>query len=644
MLKVMRRQLKSLYWVLWLVIASFVLSFVFFQLGMGGGGPVAGGSDWAAMVDDEVVTYAEYVDAFQRQEETLRQLLGAQYDRSRFMDPGTVVGALVDRVLLRQEARRAGMRVSPSEIARTIRDIPAFQTAEGRFDRDLYDNYIRQVRTTHGEFEARIADDLLVGKMAALLRAAATVSDAELRNAWLEQNETVTVELLTITGESSDEDVEVSESQAREWYAAHADDYDGGPGRLVRWVLFDRAAAREALEDEAEMRAYYEENLSSIYMMGSEMRRASRILVTVEPGADEEARAAARERAEAVARRARRGEDFATLARDLSDDARTREAGGDLGGFYEGLLGPEADAAVFAAAEGDVLGPFEAEDGFEVLLVTKGPGEKPYAFPEVRDRIGRALYGARASDQIREGLDAFLAALDQDPDFEAAATAVGLEASPETWVSAGGAIPGLEDDPAVVSAVFATGVGQLTEPQTTTRGRVVLTVLDSRESSPQSFERAREAVEADVRADLARRAARAEAERLVGELDGATPLADQVAGREVQTAGPFRRGTFVPGIGVAEELNRAAFSTPVGTLGPLVDTEAGAVAFRVTEHVEFDPVRFEADAPALRTRLENERYQAHRQASLAALRERHEDVIVINDALLGSLTGQPGQG
>src|SRR5439155_13510059 len=53
-----------------------------------------------------------------------------------------------------------------------------------------------------------------------------------------------------------------------------------------------------------------------------------------------EADATARKRAEDVLRRVRAGEDFATLAHQVSDDPPTREKGGDLDFFARGTLLP----------------------------------------------------------------------------------------------------------------------------------------------------------------------------------------------------------------------------------------------------------------------------------------------------------------
>ena len=63
---------------------------------------------------------------------------------------------------------------------------------------------------------------------------------------------------------------------------------------------------------------------------------------------------------------------FADMAREHSISSDTSKEGGQLGEINRGTLPDEVDAKAFNAAAGDVLGPFESEDGllFEIFQVT----------------------------------------------------------------------------------------------------------------------------------------------------------------------------------------------------------------------------------------------------------------------------------
>ena len=99
----------------------------------------------------------------------------------------------------------------------------------------------------------------------------------------------------------------------------------------------------------AEVERYHQEHMDRY--SAPETVRARHILISPTapgPEADEKARA----RATDLLRRIRAGEDFATLARQYSDDPPTRENGGDLGNFARGAMLEEFERAAFSTRGG----------------------------------------------------------------------------------------------------------------------------------------------------------------------------------------------------------------------------------------------------------------------------------------------------
>lgn len=84
-------------------------------------------------------------------------------------------------------------------------------------------------------------------------------------------------------------------------------------------------------------------------------------------GAGEGAEQRARARADEVLARLRQGEDFAKVAAEVSEDARTRAAGGDPGPFAAGRLGPEADAILETMPIGEISGPIRVKGGYHIV-------------------------------------------------------------------------------------------------------------------------------------------------------------------------------------------------------------------------------------------------------------------------------------
>lgn len=640
MLKQMRDQAQNFKWILWAVILSFLISFVvIFQGGVGGLSPSTVREP--ARVGSRVITADELRQAVGRQEEMLRQFNGGQLDVSRLVNPSSVLDMLIDHAVLLEEAKRAGIEPSPKEVARRIRGFEAFKGADGKFDRALYREFLDRRGLRASEFEKQVADDIAYAAVYDLLGAGATVSNAELKEAWKRQNETASADYVLFPLDPHLAAVTVSDAEARAWYDAHQKDYDAGAARQVRYVRFSRDDLGKALEKEDEMRAYYQENAASVYTMTEDQRRASILVAAAPPGASDDEKAAARAKAEDAARRARAGEDFAALARELSDDEATRERGGDLGAFYRGFHEDAVDEAIFSANEGDVVGPIETTRGFEVFLVTKGAGSKTRSFEEVRELVSRALYSTAAADAQVQAVQKFEAALTSPDDFEKAAMAAGVTVSEPAWITRSADIPGLEPNPSLNARAFELEPKTVSEPLGDPDGQVVLQVLDSRESSPQTFEEARAAVDDAVRRDEARSSARAEAEAFRAEAAAAPDFAAAAGSRPVATATAIRRGQPVPVLGQAPDFVAVAFETPVGQIGRVADVPQGAAVLKVTARTEFDDAKFEADRDALQRQLEGQQAMALREAATKRLKEAYGRKIKRDEEYLAMLTPAP---
>lgn len=97
------------------------------------------------------------------------------------------------------------------------------------------------------------------------------------------------------------------------------------------------------------------------------------------------------------------GEDFAELAGELSTDPGSGENGGDLGPVEPGMMVPEFEEALFAAEEGEVVGPVESEFGFHVIERLPTPdAPEPPPLEEVEGQILEQLEGQAAQEAFTE--------------------------------------------------------------------------------------------------------------------------------------------------------------------------------------------------------------------------------------------------
>lgn len=73
--------------------------------------------------------------------------------------------------------------------------------------------------------------------------------------------------------------------------------------------------------------------------------------------------------AKAVRQRLIDGEDFATVAADVSTDTGTADKGGDLGWFGKGTMVPEFEQAAFSLKVGEISQPIKSQFGYHIIQV-----------------------------------------------------------------------------------------------------------------------------------------------------------------------------------------------------------------------------------------------------------------------------------
>jgi peptidyl-prolyl cis-trans isomerase SurA len=124
---------------------------------------------------------------------------------------------------------------------------------------------------------------------------------------------------------------------------------------------------------------------------GAAVIRAAHIFLAIPADATDEATDAIAVRAAEVARRARAGEDFATLATQYSEDEATRTTGGDLGEVQTGTVPESIERALTTLQDGQTSEVVRGPNGFHIVRATSRRAVTPPPFADVRDRLYAAL-------------------------------------------------------------------------------------------------------------------------------------------------------------------------------------------------------------------------------------------------------------
>jgi peptidyl-prolyl cis-trans isomerase C len=141
----------------------------------------------------------------------------------------------------------------------------------------------------------------------------------------------------------------------------------------------------KAITDQA-LRTVYDE---AVKQMGNEEEvHARHILFRVANPKDEKESKAAEEKAKAVIARLAKGEDFAKIANELTEDPSGRKDGGDLGYFAKDQMVPEFAAVAFTLDKGKFSQqPVRTQFGWHVILVEDKRKKPAPEFDKVKAQL-----------------------------------------------------------------------------------------------------------------------------------------------------------------------------------------------------------------------------------------------------------------
>ncbi len=175
----------------------------------------------------------------------------------------------------------------------------------------------------------------------------------------------------------------------------------------VRKLISLKVEEGLSVSDE-ELRSFYQENRSVFQQ--PEKVRARHILVKVDPETDKEK---ARKTIDAARARLVKGEDFAAVAREVSEGPSAPE-GGDLGFFGRGQMVAPFEEAAFSLETGEISPVVETRFGYHVVQVTDHEPEKILAYDEVKGRLEEVLL----REKIKKGTDQYIQKLRKSAEIE----------------------------------------------------------------------------------------------------------------------------------------------------------------------------------------------------------------------------------
>ena len=232
-----------------------------------------------------------------------------------------------------------------------------------------------------------ILDEIIIDKLISKRAAETPVTDEEMKAQWER-----------IKGNFGSEDELKKQVEAA-----------GETLEKVKKGLHDRLAEEHWLDEQikdkvnvtdAEAEDFYKKNPDAFKK--PEEVRASHILVKVEKDAKPEVVEEKKKAAQAIADRVKKGEDFAKLAKELSEDPSAKQNSGDLDFFSKEQMVPEFSKAAFAMKKDEISDPVRSDFGFHVIKVTDHKDAETVTLEKAKPQLVAYLTRQKKQEEIQK--------------------------------------------------------------------------------------------------------------------------------------------------------------------------------------------------------------------------------------------------
>jgi peptidyl-prolyl cis-trans isomerase D len=384
MLKILRKHSK--HWVIGLIIGAIVVVFIFWGMGSR---RAAQSQELAEVYGESIpmATYYQYATLLEKKARFRRNLTDEDYKALR----EGAQNSLIRLVLLNKAADRMGLTVSDAEVQAAIIRDPAFQH-DGAFDPRLYEYFIGRGRNREAEkvaYEKWLRMQLLAAKAIDTIASFAKVSEVELQNYFQLIREAMQVNYLVVNPESFVAKAKPTDAELKEYYQKHEAELRVPEKIKVRYLLIRSQDFLKKVEvSPQEIEDYLSDHSSEL--VRPTVIRVREIVLALPAKGGSASQQQLKQKAEEILKQARQGQDFAQLARTLSQ-------GGEPVSVTRGKKGEAWDKVAFALAPGET-GLAQTDNGFHLIKLEEIQKSEPLPEAEAKARAQEKI----TEEKIRE--------------------------------------------------------------------------------------------------------------------------------------------------------------------------------------------------------------------------------------------------
>jgi len=312
----------------------------------------------------------------------------------------------------------------------------------------------------------------------------------------------------------------------------------------------------------------------------NELVKASHILIKFGSNKD-----SAKAFASQVLARAKKGEDFAALALEYSQDPGSKDRGGEYDYFPKGQMVKPFEDACFNNAPGSVVGPVETDFGYHIIKVSDKISEE-IKYSEIMVTVAMTM---NTKKQLRRDALSFKQQLDDGQNIESLAKKLKKNVVETMFFDTQMPVLGSQS---LTSFAFSNEVGAISEPmELKYYGIVVAQITGKREAGLRPFEDMKDELAQKVIFKKKMNILKSKANSVYQKIKSSDRLfaVTQIDPTiEVKTAAKVRNNGLVNGVGNEPVLTQKALLAPLNKINEPVAGDNGWYIYQVIQKTNAD--------------------------------------------------------
>jgi peptidyl-prolyl cis-trans isomerase D len=435
------------------------------------------------------------------------------------------------------------------------------------------------------DFEEELRQSIVIQRLQAFVTGGVSVGDKEVRDAYLKDNVKIKFDYAVISGEDLKKTINPSDSELQAFFQKNQARYAHAvpEQRTVTYFAFTPNQLPGGIPQPSpqEIQTYYNAHQSEYQV--PEQARSRHILVKVAPNADPKTDAAAKAKAEDIAKQLRNGGSWTDLAKKNSDDPGSKDLGGELGFAQRGRMVPEFDKAIFENKINDIA-VVKSQFGYHVVQVEERQAAHAQSLGEVTDTI-KATLSRQLVSQAEDNYAKQLAQEAAKKGLQATAAAHHLDVVTTAPVGAGGTIASLPDGAELVSKAFQAKKGDPPQTAATGEGFAIFQVSNVAASHAPAFAEWKDHVLEDFRNEQLPGLLNSKTQELAGKAKASGDLAKAAkdVGATVKTSDLVGQSAQVPDFGSVGQLAPQLFEMKPGDISGAINAGRTGVVAKIDD-------------------------------------------------------------